>query len=165
MWLVCPLVAIKIFPKTAKINHTFCNGKLKLPITESLQTRTLAMNTQSRILVISESPLFGYAMKDIFPDSAVDIVGDGVDALYMCYNQNYDLVISDFETPILNISDLLKILRSINELQHLPVMIVKPQGATHNLPTMLNDDPCVKLVDSYLPSCELRTEADHFVHD
>lgn len=123
------------------------------------------METQNRILVVSESPLFGYAVKDLFPDAAVDMVGDGVDALYMCYNETYHLVISDFETPILSILEFLKIIRSVDDLKHLPVMVVKPSSQNESLQTNLCDDPYVKIVDPCIVSGTLKTEAEHFVHD
>ena len=62
-----------------------------------------------------------------------DEAEDGAVALQMLKNQRYDFVISDINMPNMNGFDLLKAVKSDDQLKHLPVLMVTAEARKEDI--------------------------------
>lgn len=85
-----------------------------------------------RFLVVEDSPtmrqLITFSLKRI-PNSKIVEASDGVDALKKLKEENFDLIISDINMPLLDGLKLVSMVRSNPAYKSIPIIIVTTEGA------------------------------------
>lgn len=85
-----------------------------------------------RILVVEDSPtmrqLIAMALKRL-PDVTLDEAGDGVEGLKKLKQNQYDLIITDINMPLMDGLKLLSLVRQDERHQKVPVLIVTTESA------------------------------------
>lgn len=86
--------------------------------------------TQARILVVEDEPNIVESLRFILSRAgfAVDVSGDGADALRRMRNGRYDAVVLDIMLPGLNGFEVLKAVRADPGLAGLPVIVLTAKG-------------------------------------
>jgi DNA-binding response OmpR family regulator len=86
--------------------------------------------TQARILVVEDEPNIVESLRFILAQAgfAVDVSGDGADALRRIRSSRYDTVVLDVMLPGLNGFDVLKAVRADPGLATLPVIVLTAKG-------------------------------------
>lgn len=86
--------------------------------------------TQARILVVEDEPNIVESLRFILAQAgfAVDVSGDGTDALRRMRSGHYDAVVLDVMLPGLNGFDVLKAVRADPGLSGLPVIVLTAKG-------------------------------------
>jgi DNA-binding response OmpR family regulator len=86
--------------------------------------------TQSRILVVEDEPNIVESLRFILAQAgfAVDVSGDGADALRRMLSGHYQAVVLDIMLPGLNGFDVLKAVRADPRLAGLPVIVLTAKG-------------------------------------
>lgn len=83
-----------------------------------------------RILIVEDEKLFSQLLCDALSDleaTAVDLAGNGQEALEKISKADYDLIITDIQMPLMNGKDLLKNIRSINQNVGILVLTAFPE--------------------------------------
>ena len=85
-----------------------------------------------RFLVVEDSPtmrqLITFSLKRI-PNAKIVEASDGVEALKRLKDEQFDLVISDINMPLLDGLKLVSMIRNDPAYQSLPIIIVTTEGA------------------------------------
>ncbi|APH71291.1 response regulator transcription factor [Aquibium oceanicum] len=86
--------------------------------------------TQATILVVEDEPNIVESLRFILSRAgfAVEVASDGADALRLMRAQTFAAVILDIMLPGLNGFDVLKTVRSDEELASLPVIVLTAKG-------------------------------------
>ena len=86
--------------------------------------------TQATILVVEDEPNIVESLRFILSRAgfAVEVASDGADALRLMRAQTFAAVILDIMLPGLNGFDVLKAVRSDEELASLPVIVLTAKG-------------------------------------
>jgi DNA-binding response OmpR family regulator len=86
--------------------------------------------TQAKILVVEDEPNIVESLRFILAQAgfAVDVSGDGADALRRMLSGHYQAVVLDIMLPGLNGFDVLKAVRADPRLAGLPVIVLTAKG-------------------------------------
>ncbi len=91
-----------------------------------------------KILVVDDSRIMRNVLKNILKekdigDEAILEASDGMEALKILKNSKIDLVLLDWNMPKLNGIELVKIVRSEEELKNVPIIMVTSEAARYNV--------------------------------
>lgn len=89
-----------------------------------------------KILVVDDFPTMRRIIRNLLKDLGyenVDEAEDGVIALEKLRNGSFDFVVSDWNMPNLDGLELLKTIRSDEQLSHLPVLMVTAEAKRDNI--------------------------------
>ncbi len=86
----------------------------------------------ARILVVDDSPtmrqLIVFALRRI-SGLQIDEAGDGVAALKMLSAENYDLLLTDINMPIMDGLKLISLLRNDSQYNAMPIIVITTEGS------------------------------------
>lgn len=86
--------------------------------------------SELKILVVDDFHMMRTAIKNILKElhySNIDEAEDGHIALRMLHKNKYDLVLTDWNMPIMNGLELVKAMKQDNNLNHIPVVMVSAE--------------------------------------
>ena len=88
-----------------------------------------------RFLVVEDSPtmrqLITFSLKRI-PNSKIVEASDGVDALKKLKGEQFDLILSDINMPLMDGLKLVSMIRSNPAYQSIPIIIVTTEGSEND---------------------------------
>jgi two-component system, chemotaxis family, chemotaxis protein CheY len=88
-----------------------------------------------RFLVVEDSPtmrqLITFSLKRI-PNSKITESSDGVDALKKLKEEQFDLILSDINMPLMDGLKLVSMIRSNPAYQSIPIIIVTTEGSEND---------------------------------
>jgi two-component system chemotaxis response regulator CheY len=96
----------------------------------------MATNLEMRILVVDDMPTMRRIVKNIFKElgfSHVEEAEDGKAALDKLKAGKFDLVVSDWNMPVMPGIELLRNIRADAALKHIPVLMVTAEAKQENL--------------------------------
>jgi len=91
----------------------------------------MALDKNIKILLVDDFSTMRRIEKNLLKEigfSNIDEADDGVTALPMLKKGNYDLVITDWNMPVMQGIDLLKAIRANPALSHIPVLMVTAES-------------------------------------
>jgi two-component system chemotaxis response regulator CheY len=86
---------------------------------------------ETRFLVVDDFPIMRRIMRNLLKAlgyTDMHEAGDGVEALNMLHNGDFDFVISDWNMPNMTGIELLRVIRADTRLSHLPVLMVTTES-------------------------------------
>lgn len=91
-----------------------------------------------RILVVDDSRIMRNIIKNTLiyfnePDENFYEAADGAEALTILEAENIDLLLLDWNMPLLNGLDLVKRLRAMDRFKNLPIIMITSQAAKYNV--------------------------------
>ena len=134
-------------------------------IIERLKVEAEGVNKRKeskKILVIDDDPTMLNAMKDMLSDQyRVFVAGSGMTALQMLVNTEVDLILLDYEMPVLNGPKLLEMLRSEPHTQRIPVMFLTSNNDRQAIIEVMALKPVNYLLKS-LPAEEIKKKISEY---
>ena len=125
-------------------------------------TSVKKLSESKRILVIDDDPTMLNAMKDLLSNHyRVYVANSGMTALQMLVNTEVDLILLDYEMPVLNGPKLLEMLRSETHTQRIPVMFLTSNNDRQAIIEVMALNPVNYLLKS-LPADEIMKKIREF---
>ncbi len=114
---MCLLLNVSDILNSNKVNA------FELALTKSL---TLQDNSKYRILVVDDSITTRRLLGNILSTNGyvADIEADAKKALHLIENKNYDLIITDYEMPMINGLEFIKMLREKEKTKNIPIIMI-----------------------------------------
>lgn len=84
----------------------------------------------AKILVVDDAKTIRELIKAILTENGhnIDVAEDGVEAMQLARQQQYDMVLSDVNMPNMNGNSLLNKLRLIEEYHDTPILMITTEG-------------------------------------
>ena len=134
-------------------------------VVERLKVEAAGVNKRKeskRILVIDDDPTMLNAMKDMLSGQyRIYVANSGMTALQMLVNTEVDLILLDYEMPVLNGPKLLEMLRSEPHTQHIPVMFLTSNNDRQAIIEVMALNPVNYLLKS-MPTEEIKKKISEF---
>ena len=109
---------------------------------EQVKAMNIAAPEKKRILIVDDDPSYASMVKEWLKDDyKVDIVTAGMQAIAFLLKKNVDLVLLDYEMPIVDGPKVLEMLRSEPQVANVPVIFLTGIGEAESVKRVMSLKP------------------------